>query len=78
MIEVYEFYTGHACKFLDISRRTIYRWLKSGKINSTRDFSNNHKFTLTEINRVRELHGMTSLTREQAYKLWEELYSTNE
>lgn len=78
MIEVYEFYTGHAIEFLDISRRTIYRWLKSGKISSTRDFSNNHKFTLNEINRVRELRGMTKLTREQAYKLWEELYSTNE
>lgn len=77
MIDIYEFYTGHAIEFLGISRRTIYRWLKSGKINSTKDFSGNHKFTLSEINRVRELRGMTNLTREQAYKQWEKLYSTN-
>lgn len=78
MIEnIYEFYTGHCVEFLGISRRTIYRWLKSGKISSTKDISGNHKFTLREINRVRELRGEQPLTREQAYELWERLYSTN-
>lgn len=77
MIEdIYEFYTGHAIEFLSISRRTIYRWLKSGKITSFKDISGNHKFTLREINRVLELQGQNPLTKEDAYNKWESLYGS--
>jgi hypothetical protein len=76
--EVYEFYVGHVIdqRFLGICRRTMYRWLAAGKITSFKDISGRHKFTLQEINRVRVLQGKTRLSKQEAYRAWEELYAS--
>jgi hypothetical protein len=75
MDDIYEFYTGHVTEFLGVSRRTIYRWLRNGKIVSFKNISGDHKFTLREINRMRALLGKPELSKEQAWKLWEKMYN---
>lgn len=67
----YEFHTGHAMLLLDVSRRTVYRWLQSGVIASYQSpISRKHQFSLNEINRIRTLRGQTVLSKEEAIKIW--------
>lgn len=67
----YEFHTGHAMLLLDVSRRTVYRWLQSGVITSYQSpISKKHQFSLQEINRVRTLRGQTILSKEEAIGIW--------
>lgn len=66
------FHTGHAVKLLNRSRRTIYRWIKAGQIKSNQSpISHRHLFALEEINRIRTLEGMITITPEQAKEIWE-------
>lgn len=65
------FHTGNAVDLLGKSRRTIYRWIKSGKIVSDQSqISGKHLFTLQEINRVRVEEGKRALTEDEAIEIW--------
>lgn len=58
------------CQFLHISRRTFYRWTKSGKVSS-RKMDGEWITPLMEINRLRLLKGLTELSKEEALRLFE-------
>jgi excisionase family DNA binding protein len=69
-LDSYYFHTGHAMKFLGVTRRTLYRWLDAGKIEGFQTPNRQWLFSLKEINRVRQAYGMPPLTLEQAEKFW--------
>lgn len=62
--------TLSVCQFLHISRRTLYRWIKSGKINANK-MDGDWIISLEEINRVRGLRGLKFLSIEESLELFE-------
>lgn len=64
------FQTMSTCQFLHISRRTLYRWIESGKVES-RKFDGNWIVRLSEINRLRKLRGLRELSFDEALELFE-------
>ena len=61
----------HAAHMIHVSDRTVRRWIKSGRINGYRvGLRESWYIPLPEINRMRELHALPSLTVDESVELF--------
>jgi len=66
----YLFYIGDAAKLIGVSTDTIRRWSEGGIIKTDRDQINSWRiFSLTEINRIRELKYLPELSQGEAREI---------
>lgn len=70
------FYLRHAAFLMEISERTLRRWIRKGKLHKAWQHELNRwwYFPLSEVNAVRSADGKRELTREEAIERLETKY----
>ena len=71
IIGIPQYSLKHAAHMIEVSPRTIRRWIKSEKMFGYRvGWRKSWYVPLPEINRMRELYAMPKLTKEESEKLY--------
>lgn len=65
------FHMGHAEKLIGRTKRTLYKWIKQGKISPMQTLSGHWLFSLDMINDIRDKLFMPPITEEEAITFWE-------
>lgn len=65
------FYLGHAIVLLPYVRRTAYRKIREGSLQTRQLPDRRHLISLSEINNQRKEYNMPEISEEEAIAFWE-------